>query len=269
MIAVTAGAFIGAMVGLNLSEVLTYGIIGLPVGMVVGGLVGYVVYDFKTVVSAVPIAWEKTCLIAQWRPPKIDWQKVKLAWRFACAEGIRFFTLVITFAWPLLFLVYLGGSVSFLRASLVVVLVTLSVFMTLVVMMFLLLCIFFIGCGVSKEELMLSCEEACQKSRHVMRYWNPVVVCVYWVPVGIYTFICLYVWPMLLFVLYFAGCMFYEVHDDIRLLCMVDGAIFAGVGWCTGGAISAVVAAVIGGLFGLLNYHVVSIRVLKLEPRGV
>jgi uncharacterized membrane protein (UPF0136 family) len=65
------------------------------------------------------------------------------------------------------------------------------------------------------------------------------------------------------FVKVFATRFFRLIHSDIRLLCAVDSAIGSAVGYFAG---SAIIGLIAGVLFGLVNYEVVSKRVLKLVP---
>ena len=62
----------------------------------------------------------------------------------------------------------------------------------------------------------------------------------------------------------FAWHWFKLVHSSLRLLCLVDAALFTAIGLAVGGPIIAWMIA--GGLFGVINYRVVSIRLLGLAP---
>ena len=57
--------------------------------------------------------------------------------------------------------------------------------------------------------------------------------------------------------------LFLLIHSDMRVLCMTDAALFAGVGYFLG---SALWGAILGGLFGVLNYKVVSEYILGIVP---
>lgn len=62
------------------------------------------------------------------------------------------------------------------------------------------------------------------------------------------------------------GWVFFKlIHSDLRLLCGVDAMIGSAVGYFSG---SAIIGAIAGGLFGLLNYEVVSKRFLRLHVRS-
>jgi len=61
----------------------------------------------------------------------------------------------------------------------------------------------------------------------------------------------------------FIWLVFLKIHNEVRLLCGVDAFIGAGAGFLMG---SALIGAVVGGLLGLLNYALVTERWLR--PRG-
>ncbi|OGZ36037.1 MAG: hypothetical protein A2V60_01840 [Candidatus Portnoybacteria bacterium RIFCSPHIGHO2_01_FULL_39_19] len=61
----------------------------------------------------------------------------------------------------------------------------------------------------------------------------------------------------------FIKTIFITIHSEIRLLCGVDAAIGTAIGYFAG---NAIIGAIAGGLFGLLNYEVVSRRILRLVP---
>lgn len=57
---------------------------------------------------------------------------------------------------------------------------------------------------------------------------------------------------------------FILVHSDLRAICLMDAFLFAGIGTLVGGPILAWMVG--GGAFGVLNYRIVSLRILKLQP---
>ncbi len=57
---------------------------------------------------------------------------------------------------------------------------------------------------------------------------------------------------------------FRYIHSDVRLLCGIDAAIGAVVGYFTG---DILIGAFFGGLFGLLNYKIVRTYILKISPQ--
>lgn len=63
----------------------------------------------------------------------------------------------------------------------------------------------------------------------------------------------------------FARTVFIAIHSSERLLCMVDAAIGVAVFHFTGNNIFLGMLA--GGILGVINYEIVSVRLLKLTPR--
>jgi hypothetical protein len=57
---------------------------------------------------------------------------------------------------------------------------------------------------------------------------------------------------------------FILIHSEMRLLCGVDAAIGAGIGYFYG---NPILGMLFGGLFGVLNYEVVSKRLLRLPSK--
>ncbi len=58
---------------------------------------------------------------------------------------------------------------------------------------------------------------------------------------------------------------FILIHSNERLLCMVDAAIGVAVFHFTGNNIFLGMLA--GGALGVINYEIISVRLLKLVPR--
>jgi hypothetical protein len=59
---------------------------------------------------------------------------------------------------------------------------------------------------------------------------------------------------------------FVYIHSTRRTICFVDSTIGAVVGYCSG---SAIIGALVGGMLGILNYELVTVRWLKLAPAKV
>jgi len=67
-----------------------------------------------------------------------------------------------------------------------------------------------------------------------------------------------------IFVRDFLKFLFREIHSDIRLLCGTDAALGAAVGYFAG---NPVIGGLAGAALGVLNYEIISVRVLKVAPR--
>jgi hypothetical protein len=79
--------------------------------------------------------------------------------------------------------------------------------------------------------------------------------------------LCKYYWPFIPIALItlgkFTWMIFILIHSEIRLLCMLDAAIGAGIGYFLD---SALIGALAGGAFGVFNYQVITKWWLKLAP---
>lgn len=61
----------------------------------------------------------------------------------------------------------------------------------------------------------------------------------------------------------FVAGIFVYVHSQRRTICFVDATIGAAIGYSFG---SAIIGAIAGALLGVLNYEIVSVRLLRLVP---
>lgn len=73
--------------------------------------------------------------------------------------------------------------------------------------------------------------------------------------------------PIILFFVRFPKALFLLIHSEMRLLCLFDGGIGALAGAFTYDALMGVIVGMItGGLVGILNFELVSKRLLHLVP---
>ena len=61
----------------------------------------------------------------------------------------------------------------------------------------------------------------------------------------------------------FVKTVFILIHSEERLLCMIDAVIGAGIGYSFE---SALIGALVGGIIGVLNFEILSKRILHLVP---
>ncbi|MEJ0001860.1 MAG: hypothetical protein WDN09_01595 [bacterium] len=106
--------------------------------------------------------------------------------------------------------------------------------------------------------------------RKFWTYYNPVVVpffLLYWAVYALAQTI-IAVARALKFTATFAGVfskkLFLLIHSELRLLCLTDSAIGAAVGYLYH---SPIIGGIIGAVFGLANYWIVTIKILKLQPK--
>ncbi|MBI4020872.1 MAG: hypothetical protein HY369_01380 [Candidatus Aenigmarchaeota archaeon] len=220
-------------------------------GIVIGGLLGYLVVNFSRLRAAIPQAWAHATARQRLRAP------------FPWKEVITFFFLTLPMS-----ITVVGGLVGFLAVgSLLTGEATpgtgnfvgglvgfscLSLFMS-ICLTGLIAFIMVKDPGKRQEWIKIAQQSA-------LRY-NPVVVAVYWIPrlvlktaaVLARTAVAAAVFGWL-----FTRILFCLVHSDRRLLCMLDAAAGAWaigyLGW------QPLVGAVLGGLTGVAQYALLSAR---------
>ncbi len=214
-----SGAGIGAFVALQLNQYLWW------LGMIAGGIIGYLSYDIKAVIKAVPRAYDA---VKGWRPKK----KNVLATVYFVLWG---------FSWVLL----ISAPVNHKMARIV------AVFWTTCLMLSM----------IFSAKKASAFEENDKRMLYLLKFWNPLSLTFYW-PFKMLIWCIPRIPNLLRFLGRFLKQLFIIIHSEIRLLCGVDAAIGAGVGYFAGNAIMGVVA---GGVIGVINYKIISQKILKLH----
>ncbi len=94
---------------------------------------------------------------------------------------------------------------------------------------------------------------------------NPIAVYCYWPIWGIVWFASRLI-LLTIFISRFTRNLFILIHSDWRLLCGIDSLVGATAGFLLGNVFWGML---IGGLTGLLNYEILSVRILKLVPERI
>lgn len=261
VVASALGAFIGSLVGLQFTPSLWW------IGMIVGGLVGYVSYEFGTIVRAIPVAATQARYLVN-RAQNVNYPQIGKALRglgIAIAYGVGVIIVMAAFCvsaglmWtlPITGLVALDHPFNLLAnirhllvwtcfAGILMWTGTLSVI----------------------QELGMSYLSNRQLYAIVYFKATPFGILFYWLPRGIWALIRGLIWTInflvkaIVFVAFLASKLFTLVHTDRRLLCAIDAALGAGAGMLTH---NPLVGAIAGGLIGLIDYELVSKRLLKVE----
>ncbi len=241
-IACFLGAFIGALVALQMHEVFWW------IGMLVGAGAGYMSYEFKTVLATIPRAYEAT---RGWRPDGVYW-KIKLI----NTGGILGLTQTLL-AGLFLSLVHTLSDYASLSPE------SLLSFWHMTVAMHVMMSLVGFSMPVRNDR-----GEIIQTP---LTYGNanPITTFAWHLPRGIFYAIrwvvrglpqvpafCLRVSG---FLKRFSVYLFREIHSDARLLCACDASIGAAIGYFTG---NTIVGGIAGGILGVLNYEIVSKRIL-------
>ncbi|MCX6742758.1 MAG: hypothetical protein NT116_00805 [Candidatus Parcubacteria bacterium] len=232
-IACAFGAGIGAMIALQIGGYLWW------IGMIAGALIGYLSYEFKAVISAVVFAWKK---VTAKHPDQIAIKKTTstLFWAMMfignmSAIAIPYITFIvpqIKFRFPII--------ASFPITSLLIILAPL-----------------YLGiCWLAQE---LAKGDELKERNLTFLLINPLFL----FTLGPITFLYLTAICFKKTIFPFCKTLFLLIHSEIRLLCFFDAGIGAGIGYFTG---NALIGAICGGVLGVINYEIVSKRLLKLAP---
>lgn len=234
------GAGIGTFVALELSRYFWW------LGVLLGGFVGYIAYEFKKVISAIQTAYKTT---TNWKPDKKYWAAFSKRYFWFLVIGALSFLTIMTA--PIV-LSAVQGSLSWED------LIGPGTFAVLMILM---------GLGFFCLPLDgIICEDFDKIfTINTIKYCNPLSVYFYWFPRGLWwltrkiSFVAV---MSVKFIFRFAKTLFILIHSDIRLLCGIDAAIGTAIGYLAG---SAIIGFFAGGIVGVLNYEVVSKRVLRLN----
>ncbi len=226
------GGLIGTLIALQFGHVWWLTVLGL----VVGGVVGYLTYEFKTVLSSARKVFEDIYNF------KINWRKT------GSVVGI--------------------GSLYFLGLPITVIGIFLSTGIILRVPNPDLYnpCMLGITLLLWLLSAMLSYDDTLDNVIIFVKRTNPMSIIYYTIK---YTFVS--IWWVLSRIPTFVWNVIIRIHSEKRTICFVDsvlGTLFGvAVGYYTNTVnIACVAGAVSGYLLGIVNYQIVSVRWLKLKP---
>lgn len=248
------GALIGTITGLQISENSPVAAI---IGFLVGGLTGYLSYEFKTVLKTIRDSWRK-----------INWAGIVISMKEGIAslkEGRR------SYFWSML-----GGFA--LNMNFVVLIAYLilgfsekpnawpdSLFLSYVAFLLSLP----LGSGDYNEEKISQC-------RKLALLGNPLAVYVFWPLYGLWLVIanlgtilrgvCSGLKTVCVETANFFKRIYIAIHSDIRLMLFVDSGLGALIGYLLQ---APLIGALAGGILGVLNYYVVALFILGITPKGI
>lgn len=249
-LACVIGAGIGSLIALEVNRFFWW------IGPIVGGLVGYLAYEWREVVRAVGAAFEA---VSGWRPPKPNTGRIRLYFA-TVMNGEVMVLLLLFFGLPFVVALYIIPSpVLSIKDELLLAFWTGVVTWGLTQIGVL---------GVSYEEVEAVPDSMVKKRARVLgKLWKrrmamlprAIILC-WWMLVKVIAKVvakscrltCRFGWEL-----------FIRIHSEMRLLCGTDAMLGAIVGYFAG---SAIIGAVTGGLLGVANYALVTERWLR--PRG-
>jgi|GEM_PF-995767 len=265
------GALLGALIGLELKSISDW--LWLPSALL-GGVIGWVLYDIRALGAVIARAWREV----------INWQPDRLYWRLF---GQKLLTSVIVLGYgsALMLIWYAGfiladaGWYTFptLRTTVyefywTFVCPTIFLLTGLATMILFVNMLLYIADAQAEADWHKEYGSLMKIIRTAVLLANPIVLpftAIY----GCYN-LTSYGYRGVRWILpriplagrltgQFCKRTFVLAHNDLRLLCFVDATIGAIAGYFLG---SALLGALIGGVSGLLNYWVVSVKILHLAP---
>lgn len=285
------GAYIGDRVAFQINPAFWW--LGLSIGIVVGFIIGYVTYEFKRFASAVPIAFGRAYKsVAGWQPDREVWKLrsqfgefwllfvgstiacwwITLSMGYLDSRSITALLLGLVLAFGSIVGIAMGTALPILtlgripiysprREALEVLGIKMRMFSLKLNPLF-----FFGGIiGFSQPIVASAMASVCRTAIAIGVFLlNVLIVCA--VIVILVELIVLPIWhfkTILRFFKVFAKTLFRLTHSDLALLCAVDAAIGVTIGYHYH---DAILGAIAGGLWGVINFEFVSIRFLKLVP---
>jgi len=253
-LACAIGAGLGTMLTINFGA---FWILGL----LIGAVAGYLVYDFEKVVQAVPKAFV-------YAKENIDfdidtesmWRKIRIT--------INIILVFIALGWSATPTFFILTSMPFnlslpLNLSLSLLSIFLYGFSVGIVLNILMHCY----ADLKTDNKMIAIlgiynlSKVCKKRRVFMIsvfLFSPLVGAIYGLG-----FLCKYLWKFLKIVPRFFWKFFVLIHSDVRLLVGIDSLIGGAIGFYFGSIIMGMFS---GAILGFVNYYFVSLKILKLKP---
>lgn len=255
-LACAIGAGIGSLVALEMARAFWW------IGLLVGGLTGYLSYEWRAVLRAIPAAYRAA---RGWQSEPFFWPYT--GWTMLLIASVIFDIFLIV-GIPQ---VAVGNELPSPLALLVI-----YGSMTTVVAALVISASGAIGVATGSVEVAHR-NSAIEAHRKGCYAFAPPLVLFWHLPRGIWWVarrlpramivtvvgIARGVVAFARFMKRFAWELFLRIHSEMRLLCGVDAMLGAAVGYFAG---SAIIGALAGGIFGVLNYAIVTERWLK--PKG-
>lgn len=243
------GGFIGTIIAISALPYLWW------LGLIGGAFVGYLSYEWQEVKSSLKRARIKTI---SWKPDTEGWKlfaEVWFAWFITWISSITSVSILL-FLPGLIQTNLMGIHQLYLKlpATIIVISSILSIFF----------------CVPPRPYY----RELIKNSVETLQYYHPIMVFIVWPYRGIRW--CFKNSPAIIRFFGrvarksadFAIIFFRLIHSDLRLLCACDSAIGVAIGYFIFypmvGTWAPIGGALAGALFGILNYEILSKRVLKL-----
>jgi hypothetical protein len=257
-LACAIGAGIGTLASLHLAGLFVF------LGFMTGAVCGYLLYEPMTVIMAIPAAWRLAVASVRWL--------VERRQHFGAyiSSTIGMFGFVVGLA------LLIGGTTQFELWSCVITSII----------------------GATMLHVMMDNETT--RNEYLLVFGSPLKFTFFYLPYALFIAARVVFWPLFIvmkysvllvmstpFVISYGGIylcgwylprlirdvglvvgrflyhVFVMIHSERRFLCLVDAGLGSLVGFYAG---SVLIGMIAGAAFGLLNYEIVSLRILGLQP---
>lgn len=266
VVACFMGASTGALISLECARWFTYGEYFWILGALIGGCVAYVVVDFERVIQAVRIALKKSW--SEFIATNCDWNSVKAILLFWLGALCLLATTSIYFVLTGVILRMIVGEPYDLER-----LIGGQPFLLTIVGIFVMDFRVSFSRNVSTQKQIY--ERMNVNGVRMLKNYNPFSV-IFLLLVGVICYLSMCTLSIIKIVRFMPGAIvsvvtfiarffmrvFVLIHSQRRTICFVDATLGATVGFFLG---SAIIGGIAGAFFGLLNYEIVTKRILKIE----
>jgi hypothetical protein len=246
-VACALGGGIGTFVALQLTSSFWW------IGLIAGGFVGYISYDVKAIIPAAQESWRRTSHYFG-----NEQKRAKFFWVLTAL--VSFLSSVAAFAFVACIV-----NPRFRHEDPHSLLVITTIFVVATII------------GLCFRSMMQFDANTVKVAKRLALFLSPPAYLIYWPYKLAEAFVLEFLLPFYdiaremikglpsatIGLCKFVWTIFVLIHSEVRLLCMLDAAIGAGLGYYFG---SALIGAMAGGAFGVFNFQVISKWWLKLVP---
>ena len=225
-------------------------------GFIAGGLVSYLDYEFKTVLRAIPVAWNRT---TGWRPDK-EWWRLYFT---ALPASISMTANLCIIMMLLFFVVSNGDRDAFFEFTCIIWAIGIAYFAGIN-------CLFILPHGEGKRPT----PAKVRSDLAIFYKFNPFYLYLWFIPKHalkgawwVIKRIPKAVAVTLTFVVKFTKNFLRIIHSELRLLCLIYGGIGAIAGTLIADTLTGTfVGALAGGVLGVISFEAIFKRILHLVP---
>lgn len=259
--ATALGALVGTVISLEINNWFWW------IGLIVGGLVGYLSHDFKKVIKAIPKAWEKT-----------EDENKRIIFKRSFFHLLAISNAVTSITLGIVVLIILGNlnietEIIYDDIKLIILCISL-ICLALIILSF----VMALWKSYETDYIHIGENESKMNKKVSIIFFpllSPFTAIFYtlkglWLLTkGIYLnrieivkFLFITIWVT---IAKFFKNLFILIHSDVRVICFIDACIGTALGFYFQ---SPIIGCLAGGVIGWFNYQIVSIKILKLSPKN-